>query len=174
MSQHMMVLADEDLVVRDAEDLVVPAPKELLPSREPAGERAHAVEVVAINRNDELGEIEILVHRVHVAGQPEQEGSRRDAGDEVLLWPHLRTAEAPPADPGKFSETRKFHLGDQTLLAFRPLRAPGMAELENLAVMMRDEVEIRLSVGRAKGELTKEILRRQAMQIGRVQPVDEI
>ena len=88
-------------------------------------------------RYQTLGGIEVRRHGLTGAIQVRQGGVWRDSGSDLR-------APAIPADVLKTVQIRDFQFGDEQLLAFRAVTAPGVAVKGRLAV----KVTVRDSLGR--------------------------
>jgi hypothetical protein len=134
-----VVLADEQRVVRDAEDRVVkspPAARALL--RVLAAHCAHAVQVVAVNGNDELREVLVLVDRVNVRRQSVQERARLEARHEVLGGRAAAGLAAPPLAAGELAEP-----GELRLIGRDLARLAVVLGLQDATIML-GRVEVRV------------------------------
>src|SRR4030095_14529609 len=137
IAQNAVVLADEQTVVGDAEDFVVKFPCPLIKPLELAGKGAHVVQMKTIDRNNELGKVELLVNRVHVTGEDMKKRARRDVRNKIRLGLGFGRTNSPPIVDGKFAESFEFHFVGQSFGAF----GAHMGSFENFFVVF-DEAEV--------------------------------
>src|ERR1043166_149253 len=168
-----MVLTNEHPIMSDAKQLIVNLPCKFSHPVKMPSERAHVVEVIAVDRYDELSEVEILVDGVHIRRQAMNEGAGWNPRQKISLRSNLGTADAPPLVGRKLSQARIFHLVNQPLPGFRPLGSTRMSTLENLPVVLY-KLKMRPAIKRAKRQLAKQKLRSEAVEIGRMQSVDKV
>ena len=69
IAQDTVILADKQTIMGDAENLEVKFPPHFIEAFKISGDGAHVVEMVTVDGDDVLGEVQGLVHGMHVARQ---------------------------------------------------------------------------------------------------------
>ena len=121
-------------VVRHREDRIIERPPAPLLRRVVPAHRAHAVQVLTVDRDDELRKVLLLVDRVNVRRQAVQEGARTWKPGRSSRWASGAAAGGATTCGGERPQPRKVHLvGRHLARACLRVAPPGRARCARTA-----------------------------------------
>ena len=112
VSEHAVILPNEHTVVSNAKYILVDITRQLVKTFQLPGQRAHVVEMKAIDRDDELREVQFLVYGLDIGGKHMEKRARCDIGNEISFGLGLGRTNSPPVVYRELTQARKIHLID--------------------------------------------------------------